>query len=56
MKTKQAKKNITRIYLKKNKTDLGKTWEAIRSIVKVGIKSKRTLCFLNLNVFLLLNQ
>ena len=56
MKTKQAKKNITRIYLKKNKTDLAKTWEAIRSIVKVGIKSKRTLCFLNLNVFLLLNQ
>ena len=56
MKTKQAKKNITRIYLKKNKTDLAKTWEAIRPIVKVGIKSKRTLCFLNLNVFLLLNQ
>ena len=53
MKTKQAKKNITRIYLKKNKTDLAKTWEAIRSIVKVGIKSKRTPCPLNLNGFLL---
>ena len=54
MKTKQAKKNITRIYLKtKKKKDLPKTWEAIRSIVKVGIKSKRTPCPVNLNGFLL---
>ena len=28
----------------KNKTDLSKTWEAIRSIVEVGRKSKRTPC------------
>ena len=55
MKTKQAKKNITRIYLKKNKTDLSIIWEAIRSIVKVGRKSKRTPCSLKHNGILLFN-
>ena len=37
MKTKQAKKNCQDL-LEKNKTDLLKTWEVIRSIVKVGRK------------------
>ena len=41
------------IWKKKKKKDLPKTWEAIRSIVKVGIKSKRTPCPVNLNGFLL---
>ena len=37
MKTKQAKKNCQDLF-EKNKTDLLKTWEVIRSIVKVGRK------------------
>ena len=36
----------------KNKTDLSKTWEAIRSIVKAGRKSKRTPCSLKHGVLL----
>ena len=43
MVTKEAEKLITRIYMKKKKTDLSITWEAIHSIVIiVGRKSKGT--------------
>ena len=56
MKTKQSKKKYYQDLFEKNKTDLSKTWEAIRSIVKVGRKGKRTPCFLKHNGVLLFNQ
>ena len=45
MKTKQAKKNYYQNLFEK-KGNLWKTWAAIRSILKVGRKSKRTPCSL----------
>ena len=55
MKTKQAKKKYYQDLFENNQTDLSKTWETIRSIVKVGRKSKRTLCSLKHSGVLLFN-
>ena len=53
--TKQAKKKYYQDLFENNQTDLSKTWETIRSIVKVGRKSKRTLCSLKHSGVLLFN-
>ena len=55
MEIKQTKKVITRVYLKKIKTDISKTWEAICCIAIVGRKSKCTPCCLKHNNTLLFN-
>ena len=55
MKTKQTKKNHYQDLFEKTKTDLSKTWEAIRSIVNVRRKSKRTPCSLKHKGALLFN-